>query len=100
MLATIQLAKEQANLVLLQLDLKPSRTPITSVQKYASTDESSSQCTRYGYFDLYPAVYPNVVPYPAFYEVKPQAPLPVQTELYEPPTTRLTPCYPSFDICK
>ncbi|CAG8563849.1 13340_t:CDS:2, partial [Acaulospora colombiana] len=95
MLATIQLAKEQANPVSLYLDLKGSRKPTASAQNSTSTSESNSQCsTRYGYFDLYPAVYPNVVPYPAFYEVKPQKAPSSQESRHELPSTRLTP-YPA-----
>ncbi|PVF96333.1 hypothetical protein CPB86DRAFT_515169 [Serendipita vermifera] len=81
--------------------LKGSRKPISSAQNFNATSESNSQCTNsYGYFDLYPAVYPNVVPYPAFSEVKLRKASSGQSQesRYEPLTTRLTPCYPSFDI--
>lgn len=67
--------------------------------KKANIDVVSSS---YGYFNLYPAVYPAVVPYPPLYQI--QAPLKevskkVEEDKRELQSTRLTPPYPFFDLC-
>ena len=55
----------------------------------------------YGHFDLYPAVYPSVVPYPPFYEVKIEknaSTSPIVESLGL--STRLSCQYPTFDLCE
>ncbi|KIM29550.1 hypothetical protein M408DRAFT_328794 [Serendipita vermifera MAFF 305830] len=73
---------------------------------YAKTSGQKEQATEdyqgsYGFFDLYPAVYPAVVPYPARYEcdttVKKALPAPAPVRFLER-STALSPCYPFFDL--
>lgn len=99
MLSSVQTIESKADFIYLRPD--PNLVIYAEIMK-KENQVSSERKTNYGYFDLYPAVYPSVVPYPARYEcsttvLKGQAP--TSNQPLEQ-TTALSPLYPFFDLCE
>jgi hypothetical protein len=94
MLANVKTRRTVADSISVRLDDAGSKP----AKKMADVVTSS-----YGYFNLYPAVYPSVVPYPSRYEIQ-NLPAEVSLETEEHKSalqsTRLTPPYPFFDLCE
>jgi hypothetical protein len=94
MLANVKTKRSVAGSISVRLDDAGSKP----AKKMADVVTSS-----YGYFNLYPAVYPSVVPYPPQYEIQ-GLPMEVSPKTEEPAralqSTRLTPPYPFFDLCE
>jgi hypothetical protein len=101
MLCSVQITITGVDLIYLQ--------PDPNMVIYASTIASTADKeilardyeNNYGFFNLYPTVYPSIVPYPARYECR------LDTTALRPPasaralpqSTNLSPLYPFFDLC-
>ncbi len=82
--------------------LRPDPNLVIYAETVDKARAGSDRKESYGFFNLYPAVYPSVVPYPARYEcdiAKKTLPVATPTRPLEQ-TTVLSPSYPFFDLCK
>ena len=104
MLSIVQTLKSKLNLIYFRSDpnlviYADAIAPNTEQAIPANDDRKNN----YGFFDLYPAVYPSVVPYPASYECWPEtakASRPPASASALPPSAVLSPSHSALDLRK
>jgi len=101
MLANVETKRAVTDSVSIRLD--PYYANSKPAENVAGPVMADFAISSYGYFNLYPAGYPSVVPYPPRYEIQGLS-AEVEPKAEEPETasqsTRLTPPYPFFDLCE